>query len=237
MENYLDIILVCLALGALGLFLMLPRFLRVGFPKAGGILALAALAGFFGALMTASQTGRTGEHVWFVIFSAIAIACAVLMICQKRALYAALYFVMTAAAVAGLILLQMGEFLALALILVYSGGIVVLYIFALMLSRQQDLTECDTDTRTPVLAILIGFFMLGSILRLLFLPAENGTPTTTKTDLSTLIGTAEALGRELFNNHVVALEVAGIILLVAAVSAIAILKAPKVKDAEEQYVP
>ncbi|MCP4710250.1 MAG: hypothetical protein GY869_16625, partial [Planctomycetes bacterium] len=128
----------------MGLFLMLPRFLRVSFPKAGGMLALAALVGLFGALLTASQTERTGEHVWFVIFGAMAIICAVLMTCQKRALYAALYFIMTAAAVSGLILLQMGEFLALALIIVYSGGILVLYVFALMLAQQQDLTECDT---------------------------------------------------------------------------------------------
>ncbi|MCP4709904.1 MAG: hypothetical protein GY869_14875 [Planctomycetes bacterium] len=237
MENYLTLILCCLAFGALGLFLMLPRFLRVSFPKAGGILALAALAGLFGTLLTGSQSSRTGEHVWFVIFGAIAIACAVLMICQKRALYAALYFIMTAAAVAGLILLQQGEFLALALIIVYSGGILVLYIFALMLSRQQDLTECDTDTRTPFLAILIGFFMLGSILRLLFNTADNGSQPAAETDLSALVGTAQALGQELFTNHVVALEVAGIILLVAAVSAIAIIKAPKAKDSEEQYVP
>ena len=236
MENYLYIILCCLALGALGLFLMLPRFLRVSFPIAGGMLALAALIGLFGALLSGSQTARTSEHFWFAIFGALAIACAVLMICQKRALYAALYFIMTAAAVAGLILLQMGEFLALALIIVYSGGIVVLYVFALMLSRQQDLTECDTDTRTPFLAILIGFFMLGSILRLLFLPADNGTQPAVQTDLSALTGTAQALGRELFTNHVVALEVAGVILLVAAVSAIAILKAPKVKDLGKNYI-
>ena len=230
MENYLNIILCCLALGALGLFLMLPRFLRVSFPKAGGMLALAALAGLFGAMLSGSQADRTGEHYWFAIFGAIAITCAALMICQKRAL-------LTAAAVAGLILLQMGEFLALALIIVYSGGIVVIYIFALMLSQQQNLTECDTDTRTPFMAILIGFFMLGSILRLLFLPAENGTPPTTETDLSTLTGTVQALGQELFTNHVVALEVAGVILLIAAVSAIAIIKAPKVKDSQEQYIP
>lgn len=237
MENYLYIILCCLALGALGLFLMLPRFLRVSFPKAGGMLALAALVGLFGALLTASQTDRIGEHYWFAIFGAMAIACAVLMICQKRALYAALYFIMTAAAVAGLILLQQGEFLALALIIVYSGGIIVIYIFALMLSQQQDLTECDTDTRTPFLAILIGFFLLGSILRLLFHSADNGTQPAPETDLSALTGTVQALGRELFTNHVVALEVAGVILLVAAVSAIAIIKAPKVKESEEQYIP
>jgi len=233
MDDYLKIILCCLALGALGLFLMLPRFLRVSFPKAGGILALAALAGLFGAMLSGSQADRTGEHYWFAIFGAMAIACAVLMICQKRALYAALYFVLTAAAVAGLILLQQGEFLALALIIVYSGGIVVIYIFALILSQQQNLTECDTDTRTPFLAILVGFFMLGSILRLLF----NSVEPPAETDLSALVGTAEALGRELFTNHVVALEVAGVILLIAAVSAIAIIKAPKVKDSQEQYIP
>ncbi|KPK74581.1 MAG: hypothetical protein AMJ79_13720 [Phycisphaerae bacterium SM23_30] len=232
MDGNLYLIICCIiALGALGLFLMLPRFGRVGFPRFGALLAAVALVGLFAALLISARAPREAEHFWFTLFGAVAVISAFLMICQKQALYAALYFVLTALAVAGLVLLQKGEFLALALVIVYSGGIIVIYIFALMLARQQELDECDIDARSPFLAVLIGFFLSGSILRLLIPSADNIAQ-----DADVLVGTGTAakLGAELFNNHVVALEVAGVVLLVAAVAAIAVLKAPKVKEPEER---
>ena len=229
-ENLYLIICCFLAAGALGIFLLLPRFHRVGGSFLGGLLALAALVGLFGAILVRRDITRAAEHYWFTLFGAAAVATAALMICQKRALYGALYFVLTALAVAGLILLQGGEFLALALVIVYSGGIIVIYIFALMLSRQSDLTECDTDARSPFLAILIGFFLLGSLIRLLM-----QIPELPMVDLALLAGsgTAAKLGEDLFSNHLVALEVAGVVLLIAAVGAIAVIKAPKVKETKE----
>jgi len=223
-----------IALGALGLFLMLPRFYRAGSHRVGTLLALLALVGLFAALLISAQAPRSAEHFWFTIFGAVAVLSAVLMICQKSALYAALYFVLTALSVAGLVLLQKAEFLALALVIVYSGGIIVIYIFALMLSRQQDLTECDTDVRSPFLAVLIGIFLHDLIILLLFLTMEIDAQ---DADVLAGTGTTAKLGAELFSYHVVALEVAGVILLVAAVAAIAILKAPKVKDMEERKTP
>ena len=254
--NWFMIIYTLFAAGALGLYLMLPRSRRTGLPKTGGFLAGTALAVLLGMLLYFYRSSLAGEHFWFCLFSVAAVVSAVLMLCQKRVLYSALCFVLTNLAVAALLLLQQAQFLAIALVIVYAGAIVVIYVFVLMLSQQERVPEYDKSARAPFLAVLVGFSLLGSILQLVLLgpgggdsksnnpveasrdnltarPSQAPPERVTRSDLSET-GTAQALGRELFDKHAVAFEVAGVILLIAAAGAIAILKAPRLKEQKQK---
>jgi NADH-quinone oxidoreductase subunit J len=242
------------ALGALGLYLMLPRSRRLEWPKIGAVLAGAALVVLVGMLWYSCRSAFTSEHFWFTLFSGAAIVSAILMLCQKRILYGALYFVLTNLSVAGLLLLQQAQFLGIALVIVYAGAIVVIYVFVLMLSQQERPPEYDKNARMPFLAVLVGFFLLGAIMQVVIIGAgesdtknnaiqtrENLTARQNSPDEATITrsklaqtGTARALGKELFENHVVAFEVAGVILLIAAVGAIAILRAPQIKEQKQK---
>ena len=213
--------------GLVGLFLMMPRGRRVGLGRIGGLVGIAAVVGFVLKVLLASNWG--GEALWFGLLSGVAVTSAALMITQRKALYSALYFVMTILAVAGLILLQRAEFLAIAIVLVYAGAILVTYVFVLTLCRQEDMADYETKARSPFLAVLIGFVLMGSLLLMLL---EGHTETTGAVEALAGTGTVLEVGRALFGKHVVALEVAGLLLLVAAVGGIAIVKQGKPPSAK-----
>ena len=217
--------------GAVGLFLLMPRQRGGGLGKAGALIAGVALVGLLVNLLGWGGGGVEGR--FFGLFSAVAVASAVMMITQKKALYSAMFFVLTILAVAALILLQQAEFLAIALVLIYAGAILVTYVFALTLSRQEDLQEFDTEARTPMVAVFIGaVLMMGLLQMLLAFGVDTGSGIVAAgSDVIVLAesGSVKAVGLELFEKHILALQMAGVLLLVAAVGGIAIVRQVKIK--------
>ena len=74
-------------------------------------------------------------EVVFLVMSAVAIASAVLAVGSRQLVHAALWLVVTLGAVAGCFVLMTAELLAWVQVLVYVGAVVVLVVFALMLTR------------------------------------------------------------------------------------------------------
>ena len=240
MQTWFYIIYFLLSLGAAWLFVAMPRAAR---PTAGKMIALLGslvLIGTVIGLLAGTERADGGERVWFFLFATVAIGAAAMMICQRKPVYSVLYFILTVLAVAALLLLQQAEFLAVALVIVYAGAILVVYVFVLMLARQQDLQEHDTKSRNPFWAVLLGFVLLGGILQLLLGngATEPGAETGGQT-AAVLAGTgsAVAVGFELFDKHSVALQIAGIILLIAAAGGLAIIKAPRIQKDDRQNDP
>src|SRR3954447_19578158 len=90
-------LLAATALGAIGLYLMLPRE-RAPLARLGLIMGAMALAGFFLFLVRAgartANLPAEGPPFFFYLFAAIMIGGAVGVVCQPRPVYAALYFVL-----------------------------------------------------------------------------------------------------------------------------------------------
>jgi NADH-quinone oxidoreductase subunit J len=137
------LLLAATALGAIGLYLMLPRE-RAPLVRVGTLLGAMALAGFFLFLVrsveqnlggTAAQLA-TRPPLVFYLFAAIMIGGAVGVVCQPKPVYAALYFVLVTLAGAGILVLLMAEFMAIVLIIIYAGAILVTYVFVIMLASQ-----------------------------------------------------------------------------------------------------
>lgn len=172
-------LLAATALGAIGLYLMLPRE-RAPLVRLGGILGAMALAGFFLFLVRLAAQGYGGgvvggdaPPVYFYLFAAIAIAGAVGVICQPRPVYAALYFVLVTLAGAGLFVLLLAEFMAIVLIIIYAGAILVTYVFVIMLASQGstggNVAAPAYDRRAvgSCAAILVSFVLAGAALQAL----------------------------------------------------------------------
>ncbi len=70
---------------------------------------------------------------FFYFLSAMAIVCAVLVITRRNPVHSALLLIMTLLALAGLYLMLYAPFVAGVQILVYAGGIMVLFLFVIML--------------------------------------------------------------------------------------------------------
>lgn len=159
-------------LGALGVCLALPR--RGISPQVIGAL-ISALAGGLCLLALGVHNPQALPNVYFYIFSLIALGGALRVITHPRPVYAALYFVLTVIATAGLFLILSAEFMAFALIIVYAGAILITYLFVIMLATQSPqegevevLTEYDTAAREPIVSTVVGFLLLAVLTTMSF---------------------------------------------------------------------
>jgi NADH-quinone oxidoreductase subunit J len=167
--------------------------------------------------------------IYFYIFSAIALTCSVCVITQTRAVYSALYFIVVILAVAGLLLMMGAEFLAAALIIIYGGAILVTYVFVIMLASQSGEVLYDRRSRGPLGACFAGFLLVATIGGLMSEyepPALSSTAALSaqESGAEQSIGNTLLLGRQLMTRYVVVLELAGVLLLLAMVGAIAIAR-------------
>lgn len=236
-------IYLIVALGAIGVYLMLPKRGR-STKTAGTLLGLAALAGLiFLSVDQFASAERT--DVYFYIFSAIALVCATCVITQTRAVFSALYFVVVILAVAGMLILLEAEFLAAALVIIYAGAILVTYVFVIMLAQQTGQSLYDSRARAPLGACFCGFLLVATVGGTMTdvvgaLPTSDITPAASVAlsngEQSVEVGNTQAVGAMLMTRYVVVLEVAGVLLLLAMVGAIAIArkKFPRDKEADTQ---
>jgi NADH-quinone oxidoreductase subunit J len=153
-----------LALGALAVYLLLPR--PRNYPRvAGALAAAAALLGVGWFLLRADVVSP--EVLLFNAFAAIAITGGGMMLAQSNPVHAALSFALVVLSSCGLFLLQAAPFLMAATIIVYAGAIVVTFLFVIMLAQQAGRSDADHRSREPLLACIAGFVLLGAILYLL----------------------------------------------------------------------
>jgi NADH-quinone oxidoreductase subunit J len=217
------------ALGGAAVYFLLPRGER---PKVvvGAILGVAAVI----ALLVVLAVSLVLPHPttgYFYLFAAIAIMAAARVITHPRPIYSAIYFVLVVVAVAALLLLLQAEFLAIALIIIYAGAILVTYLFVIMLAHQGGEPTYDRRAREPFLAVLVSFALMAAIAaRAGDLPHElrPRVPFKLTADPVNPSALAEsntlAVGAAVMTKYVVALEIGGVLLLIAMIGAIALSK-------------
>ncbi len=235
------------------LWLLLPNGRDSGSVRwLGTLVGLGALAAFIAA---GRRLGGLGEEAVFLIVSLVAVISAAATIVSRSPVYAAIWFALSLAGVAGVLLVLGAQFLGVATIVVYAGAILVMFLFVLMLAQPAGLAPYDRVSNEPFLSALAGAVLLGvlslSIGRLSAGPSSCCQPpsrTTATLDAATPSATVDPadtaaaapaaaapavdplaenhvarLGGELFGRHLVAVEAAGVLLLVALIGAIAVV--------------
>ena len=228
-ENWF--LIMSLGLTGLGVWWLMPSTWQRS--RAGGWMLTVV-----GCAMLASKlhvaTGPLAESILFWIFAVAALVCAVLMITSRNPVYAALWFALVTFSTCGLFLLQSAPFLAAATIIVYAGAIIVTFLFVMMLAQQAGATVYDQRSRQPLAATVVAFVLFGALLYTIEMwdahravaQAGSAQAAITANELSRPpadqpIGTMHGLGRSLFGDYLFAVELAGTLLLVAAIGAIA----------------
>jgi NADH-quinone oxidoreductase subunit J len=158
-------------LGALGVFLALPKKTFSPFIIGGVVAALAMGLLLLGlGLKAAGEQFRPLPNYHFYLFSFLALASALRVITHPRPVYAALYFVLTVLASCGLYVILSAEFMAFALVIVYAGAILITYLFVIMLATEapsseelEALNEYDRVAREPLAATVAGFLLLAAL--------------------------------------------------------------------------
>ena len=166
------------------------------------------------------------ETLVFYLFSGLAIVASALVIGQRNPMYSVLLLVLSFAAIAGLFLQLDAPFLALALMIVYAGAIMVLFLFVVMLlnAPQEDALTWDRahPLRHPVvtrfgtlLAVVLSVELAYALMRGNDLAQPVGSRAGGE-----LVSSVRELGRVLFTDYMFAFEATSILILVAMIGAV-----------------
>jgi NADH-quinone oxidoreductase subunit J len=246
------VVVLCIIAGV-GTVMLLPQRRETPIVKMGAVIA--ASAGLvLGALLARNQAGVIA---YFWIFSAITLFSALRLITHTKPVYSALYFVLSVLSTAGLFVLLWAEFMAAALVLVYAGAILVTYVFVIMLASQVHIgadettgaTDYDLRAREPIAATAVGFSLMAILLFVIFeqvegLAARGPNPEAlyaTGVEEFTPTGTTQVLGLYLFEEHMVSVQIAALLLTVGLVGAIIVARRQVPREpspeADSDYIP
>ncbi|MGL5858854.1 MAG: NADH-quinone oxidoreductase subunit J family protein [Angustibacter sp.] len=155
--------------------------------------------------------------VLFGLSGLVAAASAVLAVVSRQVVHAALWLVVALGAVAGCYLVLGAEVVALVQVLIYVGAVVVLVLFALMLTRAPIGRAPDVDQPWPqrIAAAVAGSAVAG-LVGVTLVSAVGAR----ELDVDPARGAAEPVARSLFGAWVLPFELLSILLLAALVAAL-----------------
>lgn len=160
----------------------------------------------------------------FTFFAVLALAAAVLVVVQKNAMHSVLYLAFTVLAVAGVFFTLQAEYLGAIQVLVYGGGIVVLYIFVIVIVNLKEVVP----ERRPLLPklVLIAVPMAVGV-EVAYLLLERGFPPTGARGEGRGF---ETMAETLFGSYLFPFELASVLLLAVLVGAIIIARRKLIHD-------
>ena len=230
---------VALALVAVGFYLLLPR--RRTWGRAAG-----AVTGVIGLGLVAARlplfAGWFQQGVFWSL-AALTITAAAATVTFRNPVYCAIWFALALLGTAALFFYQGAQFLGVATVVVYAGAILVTFLFVLMLANPKghayyDRISWEAWLAAPAAAVLLGV-MTVSLARGLPsidpkmkadspdfpVPAASVARAMAKPRVDEILAADHMakLGGQLFSRYLLAIEVAGTLLLVALVGAVAIV--------------
>jgi len=171
----------------------------------------------------------------FAIFGVMALGGAAFMVASRSAVHSVLGFLFAMLCVAGCFLALEAEFLGMAQILVYAGGIVVLFLFVVMLvemSKKKEKEVFQLQSRYAVVAVLIGAVVFLGVFRKVIFGVASPDALVLRPELAAGLNVAkqnaQAVSRGLFADYLLPFEILIVILLVALVGAVVLAKTERV---------
>lgn len=160
--------------------------------------------------------------IFFYLFAAVLLFSAVRVITARNPVHAVLYLIFAFSQAAGIWLLMRAEFLAILLVMVYLGAVMVLFLFVvMMLDIRIERVQGSLKKHLP-LAVLIFAVIVGQMIAVLWI----GFPTTDAAGELIAINpdynNTKELGILMYTEYVLPVQVAGVILLVGMIAAIAL---------------
>jgi NADH-quinone oxidoreductase subunit J len=178
-------------------------------------------------------------QIIFYIFGAMLLLSATMVVVIKNPIHAALFLVLSFFSSAAVWLLLNAEFLAIALVLVYVGAVMVLFLFVVMMLDINLATLREGFARYFPLGIIIALLMviaMGMVVGSDYFSSD----TYKQMSISATQSNTKLLGLAIYTDYLYQFEIAGAILLVAIIAAISLsmskLKITKSTHANEQVL-
>ena len=156
----------------------------------------------------------------FLTFAAVAAAAGLAAITARNAVHAVLWLVLTFFSVASTWIVGGAEFLGVALVLVYVGAVMVLFLFVVMMLDMDKTPMRQGYVRYLPVGLVVAVLMLVQMLALIGVRSAVQTPLADNAAVAADIPNTTWLARALFTEFMLPFEVAAVILTVAVVAAV-----------------
>lgn len=167
------------------------------------------------------------DQAAFYIISAFILGGALAMVTSRALVRSVIWMVVSFVGVGALFIMLNAEFIGVVQILVYAGGIVVLFLFVIMLVNLGDVQRVEYLHRQWLPAVLLICLLLAEVGFLLWAGTQDSAaPTAEQLDatLRGLGGNVETVGMSLYTEFILPFELVSMLLLVAMIGAIYLAK-------------
>ena len=160
------------------------------------------------------------DLIAFLVFAAITVMSAVAVISARNPVHAALFLVLTFFSTACTWLLVGAEFLGLALVLVYVGAVMVLFLCVVMMLDVDVAPMREGYVRYLPVGLIVAVAMLVQVLVLIGVRAATAVPFTADAAEAQGVSNTVWLARRLYTEYLLPFEIAAVILTVAVIAAV-----------------
>jgi NADH-quinone oxidoreductase subunit J len=163
------------------------------------------------------------ELIAFIVLSVVALVSAVLVITRRNAVHSVIWLTVALFAVGGIYLLQQAEFLFAVQIIIYVGGIMVLFLFVVMLVDIDVAVRQARFARQWQLAVATAVLLLAQIGYAVY-KHGHGLNLPARPMVAAPAQNTQAVGMALYQTYMLPVEIASVLLLVAMVGAVIMAK-------------
>lgn len=202
------------------IMLALAHFARWRRRRLGG-LALLGFALYLFGLMQLTPPPLRLSTFYFWLFAAAIVGGAIGSVTMRNVFHAALMLILCLIGVGGFFILTNAEFLAMVQVIIYIGGIMVLFLFGIMVSQNIIGSEQEQLAPHSPLAALLSVLLF---LMMAFIGLTISFPPQQSAGNYVLDNNTQAMGWSLMTTFTLPFEVASIMLLMAMIGAIVLVR-------------
>ncbi|HEX9137416.1 MAG TPA: NADH-quinone oxidoreductase subunit J [Nitrospirota bacterium] len=166
----------------------------------------------------------TFDQILFYCLSAIIILSALMVITRRNPVHSAMFLITTLFAVAGIYLQLHAEFLAAVQVIVYVGGIMVLFLFVIMLVNLEVVSTERRFNKQWIIALIAGAALLVEFGYVIVRGKASLLPPAAGPAQNLTVKNSEQIGLMLYQNYMLPFEIASLLLLVAIIGAVVLAK-------------
>jgi NADH-quinone oxidoreductase subunit J len=161
------------------------------------------------------------ETVIFLLFALLAVASSLVVVLHRNPVYSTMSLVVTLFSVAVLFVLLGAPFIGALQVLIYTGAILVLFLFVIMLLNITREESAVTAQKGQLVAAVLGALVFGGLILLMFWDSGRRLDPMTEELVS-----MKGLARSLFTDYLLPFEIVGLLLLVAVIGATVAARRP-----------
>ena len=160
----------------------------------------------------------------FYLFAAISVLSALVVVAARSPVNSVIALIVCFLSIAGHYILLNAQFLAMVQVIVYTGAIMVLFLFVIMLLNLNQRTEPQKQLMTRIAAVVAG----GVFLLTLLAATRQGLQIASANPEDAGVGLVGHVGKALFKDYLLPFEVSSVLFLSAMVGALMLGKKEKV---------